>query len=183
MRRILSFLTALCLLFLCASALAETATETLVETDDFTLTLESGAQYQESQSEQNMPFLMVFPYAASGDTGSNITIAKALPYLVSAALVKPEYPQMESTMREQYAAQGITLNTISFTDPEDTTLNGKDCVYYSIEAELDYMSMSIPLYQGIYQIGSYSYTISVNATTKETLVSLIQLLNSSLKWK
>ena len=183
MRRLLSFLTALCMLFLCTSALAETATQTLVDTEDFTLTLDPGAQYQESQNEQNMLFLMVFPYAASGDTGSNITISKNTPFISTAILWKSQIPQLESSMREQYEAQGITVNTISFSDPEDTTLNGKDCVYISIEAELTYLSMPIPLYQAIYQIGSYSYTFSVNATTKETLVSLIQLLNNSLKWK
>ena len=185
MKKILALFAALCLLFSCTSAMAITVADgTALDFGDLSIALESGMYYESDAKVVNQVFLTVYPYAASGDTATNMNVMWAgSNFEVTTDLVRSNGSVMEQTMREGLEAAGVTVHSFKMDDPYEGTLAGQPCIFLDMITSVTYGSMDLDIVQRQFYFGGkgYVFTISVNDTQARETVT--RLLESMLIWK
>lgn len=150
MKKILALLTALCLVFLTAAALAETVVSdgsTLVF-DGFNLRIDKGAAYQKGTKATEQVYVTVFPYVANGDTSTNYNCVWAgTTGIITVAEVRSEVPNLKKQMEDGFKSYGYTLNSLDYSDPVDGTLAGASCVILDSKISLSANGMTLDLHQ------------------------------------
>ena len=189
MKRLASLLMALALL-LAAAALAEPAAETTVlDLDDFTLTVPANTVYETSDKANNVVFMQL-----SSPTGSNSNLNCVwAEQPMDLALYTQELfelsakPAIEASMEEA----GIGMTNLTFAPIELKELNGVPVLYagYSYDADYSPLGYDLQLALNISQfiasredLGTYTFTITWIEDDTEAYQALMDIVDS-VSWK
>ncbi len=180
MKKLSALLLALCLIFACAAA--ETETPTVLEMDDFTLTLKSGEYYATYEKEAEEPYVFVFPFFSSNDLASNyVFMWMGGPFDDSVETITGQMQKIEAIIREQIEAQGATVATFSVDYLDEAELNGEPCTVLDTTVGLSAASV-FPLYQRVIYLGEKGYSISITALSEDELEKITDQMAWSLSF-
>ena len=190
MKKIFALLLALCLLCAGVSALAETAAapveellteEKALELDGFSLLLGAGEYYYVGQKAAGQIYVQVLPFYGDGDYSTNYNATwSGNTGEVTADDVKAQIADFEDSIRTQYAAVGITVDSFTLSEPYDASLSGVDCVAFEMESTISYLGQSLHIYQREIWVGSIGYIFTLTASSPDDLDKITQKLAEAL---
>ena len=183
MKKMLSLLTALCLVCLCASAFADVTASSPLTLDGFTLNLDAGIKYDLGTKTAQQVYITVYPYSAAGDTATNFNFVWAgTTQTITAADVKAELPGLRQQMIDGLQGYGYTVDSLDYDDPSDGTISGEACIVSNAKLVMSAYGQSMTLYQRQLYVGSKGFVITISAADTATLDAVTALLNSTLAW-
>lgn len=187
MKKILALALALCLLCLSTAALAElqlTSEATTLDLDGFSLTLDAGEVYMLTEKVANSPYLMVYPFYSSGDTGSNYNVVWAgEPFEATPETAREEAASSEELIRQQLEESGYTMEKFTVDDVYSAQLNGVECVAVEITIDISVAGTTITVYEREILFGSMGYVFTLSAPSKEGLDTITQKMAEALDIK
>lgn len=187
MKKLLSFaifLCVLCLSFAYADSSAITSDGSPLEFDDFVLTPEAGMIYTLGEKSPGKMIVTVYPYAASGDTSTNLNFVwNGAPFAESVSFVESHKEQIKAGVIQVCDTYGYTLNSLDYGDCLESNFGGKYCVYFDGVTNISVGTNTLNICQRGIFIGSIGYEVSVTAADPETVEQAAQQLEAMLAWK
>ena len=184
MKRLLALIFALCVFCVCAAS-AETVTSdgTMVVLDDFTLLMQPGMVYAQSEKAVNAILIQFQPYAGSGDTASNMNFVWAGgSFNVSVESENAERELRGKNMTDALNNLGYSVGGIEYGDAFDCTIGGEPGVGLDARITISYQSVTLVIYQRQISIGTKGYVISISGADPEALDKMTEMLDYMTIW-
>ena len=178
------FLCVLCLSFACADSSPVVSDGSPLEFDHFTLTPEAGMIYVLGEQTPGKTFLTIYPYAASGDTATNVNfVYQGHPFDESTDYVDAHKEQIKDGVIKTAEAYGYLVTSLDYSDTVGSVLGGKPCVYFDGVTSVEINGNPLTICQRGYFLGSIGFEVSVTAADMDTVALLSEQLDPMLKWK
>lgn len=153
--------------------------------DGFTLNLGEDAAYELGERAVNQNYVTVRPFAAKGDTVTEINVSwNGGMKEITVDHFRKYLTTIEEQMTAQYEASGTTINSFEISDPVSGTLGGEPCVRIDMQVSLSAGGITVDAGIRYLYVGSRGYTFLISGIgDQKTPEAAADALNDALVWQ
>ena len=185
MKKLLALALILCLF--CVSAASadtkETSDGTPLPLDGFTLTPDSGMMYELHEKIAEEIYITVYPFAASGDTSTNLNLVwNGGTFTPTASEVDASLESVKDNIVSGLEEYGYTVNSWTYSGAVESAVFGESCISVDTLLDMSYQTVNIVVCQRQLYVGSKGYVITISAADTDTLDRVTETLSAMIAW-